>query len=102
MPIMQPLPELSSIDAPFIDLIIAFFGQVLHVPSPGHLVIRELQIVSNTPVSALMRKVMLPEYAVTIVLDTPLPSIGNKIFLDIDSMGAISKLYFEPGWKPTI
>jgi len=100
MPIRQPLPELSSIDVTFIDLIIAFFAQVLRIPSPEHLVIRDLQIESWQPASALWRKVIPPEYRVTIVLDTPLPSIGNKIFLAIDDTPVISEMYFESGWKP--
>jgi hypothetical protein len=102
MPRMQPL-KLSAVDVPFVDLIIAFLQQVLHIPEPGCLAIRSLNISTDTYEWISMRRLIPVEYAVTIVLDAPLPSIGDTLFLTvIDRAGnyAISKLYFEPGWKP--
>lgn len=101
-PIHRPFPTLSTVDAPCLDVILAFFRQVLHIPAPEQLVIRSFEWVTDIPVSPYMRRVIPAKYTATIVLDTPLPSIGNRLQLSLgyqDDTYVILGMLFEPGWR---
>lgn len=101
-PIRRPPSTLSAVDAPCVDVILAFFTQVLHVPAPERLLLHSFEWVVDIPFSPLMRTVIPARYAAKIVLDAPLPSIGNKILLAFERQGdsyAITEMVFEPGWR---
>ena len=103
MSTLPPLPNLSSIEAAFIDLVYAFLEQVLHIPTPVRAAIHHMEI-TETLESMMHKGLMGQEWAVTVVLTMPLPLIGgDTVLLAVDNRTGtytISKLFFRPGWKP--
>jgi len=93
-------PDLSAIDAAFVDLVFAFLEQVLHVEKPVRGFIKRMEITETY--ESMIRRGWYQQWAVTVLLVAAIPGIGDKLFFAIhnhDGHYAIGTLYFQPGWK---